>query len=180
MADTGGTGKPWWDAARFDDAALKTLEQELRVIAAARLRAESASSLSTGDLVNEAVVRLSAITQIEWKDRPHLLAMSSTLMRRILIDHARRRHSSKREHEKVTLVTGLPQQEPGFEIMALDMALKDLRAIDAQRADVVEMRFFGGMSNADISSVLGISEATVKRRWSAARAWLFDTLKNTP
>lgn len=180
MAEGGETVRQWWDPSRFDDASLKVLEQELRVIAAARLRSEHASSLSTGDLVNEAIVRLSAITQIEWKDRPHLLAMSSTLMRRILIDHARRRHSDKREHQKVTLVTGLPQQEPGFEIIALDMALKDLRAIDAQRADVVEMRFFGGMSNSDIGDVLGISEATVKRRWGAARAWLFDTLKNAP
>lgn len=168
----------WWDASRFDDAALKALEKELHAIAAARLRAESASSLSTGDLVNEAILRLSSIIKIEWADQPHVLAMASTLMRRILIDQARRRNSIKRGHQKVTLMTGLAQEEPAFEILALDMALQDLRALDPQRADVVEMRFFGGMANADIGKVLGISEATVKRRWAASKAWLYDRLKN--
>lgn len=177
MEDPANDLQSWWDPARFDEAALKTLEQELRVIAAARLRAESTSSLSTGDLVNEAILRLSAIVEVKWTDRPHLLAMASTLMKRILIDHARRRGAMKRDHQKVTLVTGLAEQEPALEIMALDFALKDLRALDAQRADVVEMRFFGGMSSTDIGEVLGISEATVKRRWTAARAWLYDRLK---
>lgn len=180
MADETRGGQAWWDQTRFTDATLKTLNTELTTIAAARLHGEKNSSMSTGDLVNEALIRLSAITQIEWKDRPHLLAMASTLMRRILIDHARRRHTDKRQHAKVTLVTGLPQQGPGFEIMALDMALKELREIDVERADIVEMRFFGGMTNTEIGTVLNISEATVKRRWSAARSWLYDTLKSDP
>ncbi|MEM7568519.1 MAG: ECF-type sigma factor [Pseudomonadota bacterium] len=152
------------------------MEAELKTIAAARLRAERSTSLSTGDLINEAMLRLQELKSVDWQSMPHILAVASTFMRRILIDHARRKNSEKRAHQKVTLVTGLPEDTAKAEILDLEQALKALRDIDPEKASVVEMRFFGGMSNAQIGTVLELSEATVKRRWSAARAWLQDYL----
>lgn len=159
------------------DRVYTLIEQELRTIAAARLRREKATSLSTGDLINEAMIRLQELESIDWQGRPHVLALASTFMRRILIDHARRKNAEKRAHHKVTLVTSLAEQQAPVEIFDLEQALQALREIDAEKANVVEMRFFGGMSNAQIGEVLNLSEATVKRRWSAARAWLQDYLR---
>lgn len=97
-------------------------------------------------------------------------------MRQILLDHARRKNSDKRRHEPVTLCTGFAEPEPNIELIALNQAMPDLAALDPQRARIVEMRYFGGMSLPDIAAVLGVSEATVKRRWSSTRAWLLDRL----
>ncbi|MEO0412248.1 MAG: ECF-type sigma factor [Pseudomonadota bacterium] len=159
------------------DRVYTLIERELRTIAAARLRRETATSMSTGDLINEAMIRLQELESIDWQGRPHVLALASTFMRRILIDHARRKNAEKRAHQKVTLVTSLADQQAPVEIFDLEEALQALREIDAEKANVVEMRFFGGMSNAQIGEVLELSEATVKRRWSAARAWLQDYLR---
>lgn len=159
------------------DRVYTLIEQELKTIAAARLRSERSSSLSTGDLINEAMLRLQELDSIEWTGKPHVLAIASTFMRRILIDHARRKNSDKRAHQKVTLVTGLPEEQAPVEIFDLEQALNALREIDPEKANIVEMRFFGGMSNAQIGEVLTLSEATVKRRWAAARAWLQDYLR---
>ncbi|MEM1020640.1 MAG: ECF-type sigma factor [Sphingomonadales bacterium] len=154
------------------------IERELKIIAAARLRQERSASLSTGDLINEAMLRLQQLENIDWQGKPHLLAVASTFMRRILIDHARRKQADKRAHQKVTLVTSLPDRETSIEIFDLERALAALRDVDKERCDIVEMRFFGGMTNEQIGDVLGLSEATVKRRWSAARAWLQDYLSD--
>lgn len=152
------------------------LDRELQNIAAAKLREEGACSLASGDLINEAVLRLTRLERIRWSDKAHFLALAATVMRRVLIDHARRKGASKRAGRPVTLVTGVGSQDPPLELMELNMALEDLAAIDVVRANIVEMRFFGGMAIPEIALVLGISETTAKRRWASARAWLFDRL----
>ncbi|MEP2987561.1 MAG: ECF-type sigma factor [Parasphingorhabdus sp.] len=154
------------------------LERELHLIAAAKLASESNSSLSTGDLINEAVIRLSRLKEIDLQSKAHILALASRIMRQVLIDHARRRNSAKREHAKVTLVTNIGVWDRPIELLTLDLLLDELKEMDQQRADIVEMRFFGGMSISDIAVVLDVSEATVKRRWVSTRAWLHDRLKS--
>lgn len=153
------------------------LERELHLIAAAKLAGESNSSLSTGDLINEAVIRLSKLTEINLQSKAHILALASRVMRQVLIDHARKRNSDKRRHAEVTLVTNIGVWDRPIELLILDHLLQELKEMDEQRADIVEMRFFGGMSIAEIAVVLEISEATVKRRWVSTRAWLHDKLK---
>lgn len=159
------------------DELFNRLYHELRQVSAALLRAESNSSLSTGDLVNEAAIRLMQIDQIDWADRAHFLALSARAMRRILIDHARKRNSDKRAHKKVTLLTrfeGAPQR---LDLDALDKAMIRLKAIDEDKSTIVELRYFGGLSLAEIAEVLGTSESTVKRQWRVTRTWLTDTLR---
>ena len=148
---------------------------ELRRAAAAMVRREPGLSMSTGDLIHEAVARLMRLNSIEWQDRAHFLALSATMMRRALLDHVRSRRRLKREHEKVELTTRIADA-PNIELEALNDALDSLAAIDRERADIVEMRYFGGMEIADIAVVLGLSESTVKRRWNGARLWLLEAL----
>lgn len=145
---------------------------ELRAIAAARLRHERNCSLSVGDLVNEAILKLFRLNVMELQSRAHILALTSRVMRQILIDEARKRGAAKRNHMAITLTTNIAQWEMPVDLMMIENALRDLAAIDPQRAQLVEMRFFGGMSTGDIAAVLGVSEPTVKRRWASTRAWL--------
>jgi RNA polymerase sigma factor (TIGR02999 family) len=154
----------------------KELEASLHEIAERRLAREGHHSLFAGDLVNEAVVRFARVERIEWESRQHILAFASTLMRQILLDHARRKNSDKRRHSPVTLCTNIAGAEPEIELVALNQAMQELAEFDLERAQVVEMRYFGGMSLPDIAAVLGMSEATVKRRWASTRAWLLDRL----
>ena len=183
MADTDGLeSKQLLAAWRAGDLAARDrlftlLYSELRQVSAALLRSERNSSLSTGDLVNEAVMRLVQLDQIEWTDKTHFLALSARAMRRILIDNARKKNADKRYHHKVTLVTrvsGVNGDRIDFDI--LEKALIRLAAIDKEKADIVELRYFGGMSHQEIAEVTGTSESTVKRGWRAARAWLLDAI----
>ena len=122
-------------------------------------------------------MRLLQLDQIDWADRSHFLALSARAMRRILIDHARKKKSDKRSHKKVTLLTrfeGAPQR---LDLDALDKALIRLKAIDADKSTIVELRYFGGLSLAEIAEVLGTSESTVKRQWRVTRTWLTDALR---
>jgi RNA polymerase sigma factor (TIGR02999 family) len=148
---------------------------ELRRAAAAMVRREPGLSMSTGDLIHEAVARLIGLRQIAWTDRAHFMALAARMMRRALLDHVRSRKRLKREHQKVELTTRMAD-EPNFELEDLNQALERLAAVDAERAAIVEMRYFGGMEIADIAVVLDLSESTVKRRWNAARLWLLEAL----
>ena len=147
----------------------------LKQAAAGLLGNERHVSLSAGDLVHETALRLIKTDRVEWNSRAHFLAIASQAMRRVLIDHMRAKRATKRDHFRVTLVTNLEIQ-PNADTLALHHALLRLAAIDPEMAGVVEMRYFGGMSINDIAEVTGLSEATVKRRWVAARAWLVDAL----
>ncbi len=170
----------WRDGdADAGNALFRALESDLRQIAAGRLAAERSTSLSAGELVNEAVIRLAGLDRIDWKSEAHILALASTIMRQVLLDHVRRKNSQKRHHDPVTLCTDIAHTEPKLELIALNMAMAELAQIDPERARIVEMRYFGGMSLPDIAVVIGLSEATVKRRWAATRAWLQDRLTQT-
>lgn len=148
---------------------------DLRRAAAAMVRREPGLSMSTGDLIHEAVARLIGLNRIDWTDRAHFMALAARMMRRALLDHVRSRKRLKREHQKVELTTRIAD-EPNFELEDLNNALERLAAVDAERAAIVEMRYFGGMDIADIAVVLDLSESTVKRRWNAARLWLLEAL----
>jgi len=173
MLDFAKLAHDWKNGSRrAGDQIFSALEDELRTIAAARLRQERNCSLSAGDLVNEAVFKLMRLHSVELQSRAHILALASRLMRQILVDEARKRNSAKRYHTSVTLHTGVGQWEMQIDLMAIEIALEELGEIDEERAQIVEMRYFGGMSIVDIAEVLGVSEPTVKRRWASTRAWL--------
>lgn len=162
-----------------DDAArvrlFERLYGELTRAAAGMLRHERAVSLSSGDLVHETVLRLIQLREIEIADRAHFMALASRFMRRTLVDHVRAKQADKREHQRVALTTSFERSRP-VDLNGLDQALIRLASIDPGRAEIVEMRYFGGMTLRDIAEVLSLSEATVKRRWTAARAWLIDVM----
>ena len=150
--------------------------EELHRLARHYMRQErSGHSLQTTALVNEAYVRLTDYKRMRWENRAHFFAVSAQLMRRILVDHARR-HNLKRgrgiEHVSLddTAVVGGDCDE---DLIALDDALQALARIDSRKVQVVELRFFGGLSVEETAEVLKVSPVTVMRDWSAARAWLY-------
>ncbi|WP_310473737.1 ECF-type sigma factor [Sandarakinorhabdus sp.] len=157
------------------DALLVRFAPELKAIASAQLRRERGVSFSSGDLVNDAILKLVQMGRISLNDKAHMMALAARLMRRILIDHARMRSTDKRDHIRVVLNEEL-DGENGPDLIALETALIRLGAIDEGLMALVEMRYFGGMAMGDIAEVTGLSEATLKRRWRTARAWLADAL----
>lgn len=149
--------------------------QQLKQVATNMMRQERHQTLGATDLVHEAYLRLSSLERIRWRDRAHFFAMGSRLMRRILVDQARRRSREKRSGEavKISLDEIRDQGEfAGHQVLSLDQALRDLAKIDPERAKIVEMRFFGGLSHEQIAEVMGTSRNTIVRRWRGARAWL--------
>ncbi len=152
---------------------------ELENIARREFRSESADhTLQPTALINEAVLRL-VDNDIGWQDRCHFLAMMTTTMRRVLVDHARRRSREKRggNARKVTLLTNLASVETAPDILDLDQAIDALSAIDTRKAEIVQLHYFGGMKYNEISVALAISEATVDRDLRFSKAWLGDYLK---
>lgn len=157
------------------DRLFEILYAELKQAAAGMLRGERHVSLSVGDLVHETILKLIALDRIDWQDRAHFLALTSVMMRRALVEHVRAKRRNKRDHQKVELVTNIPDAG-NTDLEEINQALDQLARIDRERADIVEMRYFGGMEIADIAEVLQLSESTVKRRWQAARLWLYEAL----
>lgn len=137
-------------------------------------------TLDAAGLVNEAFLRLIQQERVRWQDRAHFFAVAAKLMRRVLLDHARRHESIKRGRD----VLRVPLDDVGIgsagrhpDLIAVDDALWELEKRDPQLAELVVMRYFGGMKKEEVAEVLGISSATVSRRWRTARAWLFDYLQ---
>jgi RNA polymerase sigma factor (TIGR02999 family) len=165
------------------DRVLPIVYDELRRQAARYLRRERAGhTLQPTALVHEAYLRLVPPRRTPWQGRTHFFAAAAQAMRRILVDHARRRASVKRAGDltRVTLEDDMAvggQRE--LDLLALDEALERLAALDSQTAQIVEFRFFGGLSIEETASVLGVSPTTVKRDWSLARAWLHRQLKDS-
>ncbi len=142
-------------------------------------RERKGHTLQTTALINEAYVRLVDQKNVRWANRSHFFAISAQIMRRILIDHARRHGYAKRgggaqqvSLDEVAMVAG----ELSSELIRLDEALKTLAKMDPRRCNVVELRYFGGLSNEEIAGVLKVSENTVTRDWNLARAWLHQQL----
>jgi RNA polymerase sigma-70 factor (ECF subfamily) len=156
---------------------------ELRRLAHRQMGHERAGhSLQTTALVNEAYLRLVECNRMRWVDRAHFFAVSAQLMRRILVDTARR-HNQKRgegvEHISLQLAddVGVPGRD--YDLLALDDALNALAVFDERKAQVVELRFFGGLSVEETAAVLKISAITVMRDWNTAKAWLYRELTTT-
>jgi len=149
---------------------------ELRKRAAAYLRHERRDhTLQPTALVNEAYIRLMGQQRLTWLNRAHFFGVAAQIMRRILVDHARARLASKRPGGvSVALNEGTGSvQPPDCELLMLDDALQELGQIDERQAHIVELKYFGGLSETEIAGVLSLSRATVTREWQSARAWLY-------
>jgi RNA polymerase sigma factor (TIGR02999 family) len=176
--------RAWGDG---DKSALDRLTpivyKELRTLARRYLRGERAGhSLQTTALVNEAYIRLVDYSRMKWQDRAHFFAISAQVMRRILVDHARR-HNLKRggglphvSLDEVALVGG----DRAANFVALDEAIDALAQFDPRKARIVELRFFGGLSVEETAEALSVSSVTVMRDWSTAKAWLYREMTSGP
>lgn len=155
--------------------------EELRVLARSRLRSErDGHTLNTTALVHEAYLKLIDQTRVQWQNRAHFFAMAARLMRRILVDAARSRGYQKRGGNATILSleeTLVVPTEPGQNLVALDDAVAGLAAIDSRKSQVVEMRFFGGLSLEETAEALQVSRETVKRDWKFAKLWLLRELR---
>ncbi len=162
------------------DALLPLVYDELRRVAAAYLRRERPGHTLQGTaLVHEAYLRLIDQTRVRWQNRAHFLGVAAQMIRRILVDHARAKHSAKRGAGGVTLSLDESIEVAGgrdVDLVSLDDSLEELARLDPQQARIVELRYFTGLSIEESAEVLGISPATVKREWAVARAWLFREL----
>jgi RNA polymerase sigma factor (TIGR02999 family) len=158
------------------DQLLPLVNDELRQLARRYMRRESPGhTLQTSALVNEAYLRLIDQKQVQWQNRAHFFGIAAQLMRRILIDHARKAHYAKRGGGaiKVSLDEAAAVTEArAAELLAVDEALEKLTAMDARKGRIVELRFFGGLTEEETAEVMGISTPTVQREWRAAKAWL--------
>jgi RNA polymerase sigma factor (TIGR02999 family) len=152
------------------------LYDDLRRMARGHLRKENPGhTLSATGLAHEAWFRMAEQTRTQWKNRSHFLAVASTMMRRILVNHELARRAQKRDAELVPVtLSGMEQlsNAPDRDIVAVHDALLAFETVDARAAKVVELRFFGGLENEEIAEAMGLSLATVKRDWTLARAWL--------
>ena len=157
---------------------------ELRKVASHHLRGERTDqTLQTTALVHEAYLRLVDADQVQWNDRAHFLALSSRMMRRILVDYANRRQAAKRGGgaPHVSLEEGLlVPDEQAEQLLALDEALQRFEAVSPRAATALSYCFFGGLTNEEAAAALGVSRATVERDLRFARAWLAQALNDTP
>jgi RNA polymerase sigma factor (TIGR02999 family) len=167
-----------WSAGRQEarDELLRLVYDPLRVIAQRHLHRErDGHTLQPTALVHELYLRLVDQRSVEWLDRTHFFAVAAHVMRRILVDHARRRKSDKRGGGVVPVTIGAALDVAAvenFDVIALDEALEGLERVFPQQAKLVELRFYGGLTIDETATVLGVSAATVTREWTMARAWL--------
>jgi RNA polymerase sigma-70 factor (ECF subfamily) len=157
--------------------------EELRQIAARYMNRERPDhTLQATALVHEAYLRLVEQRATNWKNRAHFFGVAAQLMRRILVDHARgnlrAKRGGKQQHVSLDEVAVLSKDQSA-EVLAVDEALERLRAFDARQSQIVEMRFFGGLTTNETAEVLKTSSSTVEREWALARAWLYMQLRNS-
>ena len=167
-----------------DEGALEKLiplvQPELHRLAHYYMSRERAGhTLQTTALLNEAYLQLTDKTQLPWQNRTHFMAVAAQLMRRIMVDHARARHALKRGAGAIRVTldeTALVTEQRAEELLALDEALEKLAEFDRRRCEIVEMRYFGGLTVEEIADVLKVHPNTVMRDWRAAKAWLYAEL----
>jgi RNA polymerase sigma-70 factor, ECF subfamily len=163
------------------DKLVPLIYEELRRLAHSYMRGErKGHTLQTTALVNEAYLRLVDCSKVNWQNRAHFLAVSAQLMRRILVDYARRWHSPKGggATEKISLAEAVAAGRD-LDVIELDDALDALATFDVRKSKVVELRFFGGLTEAETAEVLGVSHDTVSRDWKLAKTWLAREMKKT-
>jgi RNA polymerase sigma factor (TIGR02999 family) len=162
------------------DQLLPLVYRELRQRAAGYLRHERHDhTLQPTALVHEVYLRLVGDIHVPWQDRGHFFRVAANMMRRILVDHARSRGAARRPppSKKLTLDDQtVVTHPPSIDLLALDHALDELTSLDPRAAQVMELRYFGGLSEQEVARVLSISRATVTREWQTARAWLYERM----
>ena len=157
---------------------MERVQGELRRLAASYLRRERAGqTLQPTAVVNEAYMRLLPQRGVSWENRAHFFGIAARMMRRVLVDHARRRHAAKRDAGpadpvSISGVASPAREADPIDVLALHDALSKLADLDKRQAEIVEMRFFAGLTVEEIAEVLEISTATVKREWATAKLWL--------
>ena len=165
------------------DELIPLVQTELRRLARNYMRRQKVGhTLQTTALVNEAFVRLVDSNRVNWQDRNHFYAICAQLMRRILVDFARKKASLKRGGERVQVTLGDNvdvSDERDAEVVALDEALERLAKMNERQSRIVELRYFGGLTEDQIAETLDISSRTVRRDWNLARAWLYRELSRT-
>ena len=164
------------------DALVPLVYNELRRIARRCLsRQQSGHTLQPTALVHEAYLRLVRYDSIDWRDRAHFFAMAAQIMRQILVDYARKQTASKRGGNAVTVVmdeASVVAKQTSLDLLALDDALKQLASLDPRQSQIVELRFFGGLSIEETAQAVNISPATIKREWATARLWLIHEMND--
>ena len=160
---------------------LERIYAELKRLAASKLRGEAAGhTLQTTALVHEAFLRLLDQRGVDWRDRAHFFGLAATMMRRVLIDHARARQARKRSPPESDTITLSTRHGTDVELLDLDRSLSRLQSSYPRQAKVVEMRYFADLEIEEIAVCLDVSPATVKRDWQFARAWLSSGLAPPP
>jgi RNA polymerase sigma factor (TIGR02999 family) len=171
------------DRREVFDRLLPLVYDELRGLARAKLRHErECHSLQATALVHEAYIRMLGADSPSWNDRGHFFRAAAEAMRRILIDHARKKGRVKRGGSRIQVTLGDIQVGTGLpleDLLALDEAIQRLEGQDPRMAEIVRLRFFAGLSVEETARALDVSERTVKREWAVARAWLFDAMRES-
>lgn len=169
-----------WQSGDADarDALFTYMNDNMHAIARNLLRGDrQRRALQATELVNECVLRMFGINRLNWRDRAHFIGVASQTMRRILVDEARRKDAQKRDAIEVTFSTeALGIRDQTLSITELDTALNQLAIVSPELLRIVELKFFGGLTNEEVAAVEAISESSVKRSWRAARAWLFNEI----
>jgi RNA polymerase sigma-70 factor, ECF subfamily len=168
-----------------DARLIEAVHRELRKIAAAYLRRERAGGtiVAPTELVNDAYLRLTDRREVPWENRAHFYGIAAQIMRRILVDHARRRRALKRDFgdQRLSLAgLGAGDHAQDIEVLALHEALDDLAQLDSRQADILVLRYFGGLTVDELAATQGLSPATIKRELLTARLWLRHRLSGHP
>ena len=165
------------------DRLMPLVYDELHLIATRHLARERRErTLQTTALVNEAYMKLVGQRKVDWQNRSHFFALAARLMRRIILDDARRRQREKRGGDAVLVpiddveISTPSRAVDAVDVLELDRALTDLEAIDADQSRIVELRFYGGLTIEETAEVMGVSIATIKREWTLAKSWLYRAL----
>jgi RNA polymerase sigma factor (TIGR02999 family) len=164
---------------------LTTVQRELRRIAAAYMRRERPDhTLQPTALVNEAYMRLIDAREVKWENRAHFFGIAARLMRQILVDHARKHRAGKRGRatrtDRPLSQIADPAGNLNLDVVALHEALDDLAALDPRQAEIIELRYFGGLTEAEVAAIKTLSPATIRREVAAARFWLGRRMRDAP